>query len=427
MREPSWVVGIDVGRFSQEWAVLDGQGKVRWRKRVPNMMLWLRAAWKQAVAKTGDAPAVFALEMDYGNAGALVRLLVEGGQEVRLCAPLRLKRYRESLGLGSKNDAKDAALIARFCQERREELPRAHRGTPGRQALRVLSRQLDRLGREVTRQVNYLKGVLVEYYPDLLTGKLLGDLTSPTALAFLKRYGALSKAQRTSIARLTELLRRASRGKVSRERALQIKESLKDYDLPPEVEAAYAEVVRSVVTTLETLLAEEDRLLACAHVAAEEEDSYGKLLEVPGFGSRLAVKVLGETGDPQAYRDQDHWAAPAGFVPVERQSGEGRGLRFLPEACNKRLRHAIYQSCVASLKASPACRAYYDRKVSEPQPRGQAAGKGKKYKPAVRAFIAMGRHPSASLIRCRLLWKLLTTEERYDESRLGGESLAKAV
>jgi len=417
MKIQRMVLGIDSGRFHHEFALTDHTGKVWWHKRVPNLMLSLRAAVRQVVAKMTeptftDCDLVFALEMDHGNSGALVRYLLAAGHDVRLCAPLRLKRYRESLGTGNKNDKKDARLVAQFCHDRFPELPRAHRPRPARQVLRALSRQLDRLGRDVTRQTHYLKGVLVEYYPDLVTAGLLGDLTSATARAFLKRYAVLSKAKRASVKTLAECLRKASRGQVGEDRAREIKEHLKDYDLPPLVEQGYAETVRSLLTTLETLLREESRLLHLADQIAQGDPGYEKLLAVPGFGVQLTIKLLGETGETDAYKNEEHWAAHAGFVPVERQSGEGTGIRFLPRSCNKRLRHSIYQSCVASLKASPACRAYYDRKVAEP-PANYRSGKGTKYKPSVRAFIAMGRH------RCRLLWKLLTTDQSYDERRLG--------
>jgi transposase len=428
MNEKVLVVGIDAGRFTHEWALVEEGGKVVWRKGVANVMVFLRSALKQVETRALGTVLVFAMEMDYGNSGALVRLLLEAGHEVRLCAPLRVKRYRESLGLGNKNDKKDAGVIARFCLERRERLPKAHRPRSGRQALRILSRQLDRVSRQRTRQGNYLRGLLVEYYPDLVSARLLGVLPSPTALAFLRRYSALSRAKGASVTQLTEVLRQASRGKIGKERAQQIKEHLKDYDLPAVVEQAYAEVVRSLVKTLELLLAEEERLLTLAERVAVGDHHYQKLLEVPGIASRLGVKILGEMGDPQAYGKEEKWAAHAGYVPVERQSGEGRGLRFLPQACNKRLREAIFQSCVASLKSSPASRAYYDRKVQEAPPKSQPSGKGRKYKPAVRALLALGRH------RCRLIWKLLTTEERYDESKLGqnarreeAQSLARAA
>ncbi len=85
------------------------------------------------------------------------------------------------------------------------------------------------------------------------------------------------------------------------------------------------------------------------------------VLSLPGLGTVLGARVLGEFGD-----DPDRFASAkcrknyAGSSPITRASGTKRVV-LARYARNRRLADALYLWAFASLTASPGARALYDR------------------------------------------------------------------
>lgn len=72
------------------------------------------------------------------------------------------------------------------------------------------------------------------------------------------------------------------------------------------------------------------------------------------------------------FADAARLASYAGIAPVTRRSGTSiRGEAPSPPG-NKTLKRALFLSAFASLKGSPASRAYYDRKRAEGKQHNQA-------------------------------------------------------
>jgi len=103
-------------------------------------------------------------------------------------------------------------------------------------------------------------------------------------------------------------------------------------------------------------------------------------------------------------------ATYAGVTPLSRQTGKFSGTGRLARGVNKRLLHALYTSSVASIKHSAVDRAYYEKKVRD------YSGHRK---PTVAAFIALSRK------RHEVIYKLMTTNERYDKEKLISSHLAR--
>ena len=81
---------------------------------------------------------------------------------------------------------------------------------------------------------------------------------------------------------------------------------------------------------------------------------------LPGLGTILSARVLGEFGDePNRYATAKYRKNYAGTSPITRASGTKR-IVLARHVRNKRLADAIYSWAFASLSASPGARAFYD-------------------------------------------------------------------
>jgi hypothetical protein len=81
---------------------------------------------------------------------------------------------------------------------------------------------------------------------------------------------------------------------------------------------------------------------------------------LPGLGTILGARVLGEFGDePDRYATAKCCKNYAGTSPITRASGTRRVV-LARYARNQRLADAIYLWAFAAITASPGARAYYD-------------------------------------------------------------------
>ncbi len=87
----------------------------------------------------------------------------------------------------------------------------------------------------------------------------------------------------------------------------------------------------------------------------------------------LAAELLVAVGEPRdAFAGAGHLAAYAGLVPAARDSGKRTGNNRRMRGGNKMLKRVFYQSAFASLRTTPASRAFYDRKRKEGKRHTQA-------------------------------------------------------
>ena len=81
---------------------------------------------------------------------------------------------------------------------------------------------------------------------------------------------------------------------------------------------------------------------------------------LPGLGTILGARVLGEFGDaPNRYATAKCRKNYAGTSPITRASGTRRAV-LARHARNQRLADAIYLWAFAAISASPGARRYYD-------------------------------------------------------------------
>ena len=354
-------VGVDWAEAHHDVHVQDGEGRRLGGGRLAEGVEGI-ARFHELAAQHAHDPGgvVIGIETDRGLFAAA---LVAAGYQVFAVNPLSTSRYRDRHSTsGAKSDPGDAKVLADMVRTDRHN----HRPVAGDSdlagAVKMLARAHQSMIWARRRQANQLRSALREFYPAALAA--FEDLTSGDAVQVLRVAPAPALGQALSRAKIAAALRRGGRQRRIDARATEIQAALRSPQLrgSPLTEAAMGASVAAsaaVIAEMTTQIAVLERQLAAdfeAHPDAEVVRS------LPGLGTVLGARVLGEFGDePDRYADAKSRRNFAGTSPITRASGTRRVV-LARHARNKRLADAIYLWAFAALSASPGARLYYDQR-----------------------------------------------------------------
>jgi hypothetical protein len=356
-------VGVDWAEAHHDVCVLDGEGIVLGRRRIADSFAGVGELHALVAEHLGDDnesnQVVVGIEKDRG---LIVTALVAANYQVYGINPMAAARYRDRHHVsGAKSDAGDAKVLADLVRTDRQN----HRKVAGDSALvngvQVIARAHQNAiwGRQ--RQVNALRSALKDYYPGVL--EAFGtDLSHMDAVAVLGVAPTPALGARLSRAKLVAALKRGGRQRHLDERTEKIREVLQREQLsqPPVLEHAYGSVTSSIVRTIAQMTAEIGELERVLTESFEQHPNAKIVRSLPGMGTVLGARVLGEFGDdPNRYFDAKSRRNYAGTSPVTKASGKSRVV-LARHSRNKRLADALIRMAFCSLVSSPGARRYYD-------------------------------------------------------------------
>jgi transposase len=331
------------------------------RKRLPEGIAGI-AELHALVAEHANDPGevVVGIETDRG---LWVAALVAVGYQVYAVNPKAVARYRERYGGGSgaKSDAADAKVLADLVRTDRHNHRLVAGDSEAGQGIKVLARAHQRLVWSCQRQVNSLRSLLREYYPAALAA--FDDLDHSDALAVLGRAPTPAAGQRLSKSAIAAALRRGGRKRSIDARAAEIHTALRSPQ--PQPPAVLAEAYGAAVVAAVGVIAEMTRQLAT--LEAELQRSFEThpdaeiIRSLPGLGTVLGARVLGEFGDdPNRYADAKARKNYAGTSPITVASGKRRVVKARYVG-NRHLADACYLWAFCALTHSAGARRYYDQ------------------------------------------------------------------
>ena len=313
-RRPAFaaVVGIDAHKSSLCAAAVDELGRTLGVSQFPNSRRGHQelSRW---VAAHGCVQIGIECSGTFGAAAARL-LRSEGRVVVEVPAGLSHREARRHPAKG-KSDPSDAVAIARVVA-RGEGLTPSGR-TQSCEDLRLLCDLHDQLNQQRTQLINRIHRDLVILAP-----------------GYESRIVSLNRA--TALARAMRVLHgdRSLRAELTRERVAEVRRlegKLK------QVRARLEQELRSSGTTLTAL---------------------------PGVGTRLAARILGEVGDVTAFRSAAAFAQFCGVAPVPASSGSTVRHRF-NRGGNRKLNHVLHYMAIVQLRVYPPARAFFDKKRAE--------------------------------------------------------------
>lgn len=330
-----------------------------------------------------------------------------------------VKEYREDIyGSETKTDDTDARLMARmgFLHEWVGEefsIQPVHIANPDESMIRLMSRDLMKLTKEIGRRKCQLHQVLAFTFPELKT-VFKNDLTCPSARKLIKKYPTPQELRKASVAEIAETFR-ANHDLIHEKDAAEILELAKN---SVGVKLMSHHVWRQVwmleqLDVLETarndLLSELEQLIA--------SHPYTPIIEsLPVKSPIWTATLIGMIGNIERFHNYGEFRAYAGWYPKVAQSGTSVHSSSLANDGARSLRNVFAQMAklltIAPNYESTAFFRYYERLI----------------KRGMRVSAALG-HVAGKM--ASVLYYCLKTMTPYDENRhlqeLGFTDKAEAV
>lgn len=401
--EIRWL-GCDCGEQHHALTLLTASGQVdqTWEE-VSNRPAVLEKILRQVDRRIGDARLRVVVEMRGGCGRVLYRTAVALGLEVWEVPPRALKSFRDSEGQPRKDDSLDAFLLARmgFVGSGRCRLLADPR--PEEQRLCRVTRLHRQVTEQKTQATNRLRSRLLELHPELVRkGAETPRWQSQRMLDVLAVFPALVGLEEAETSDLESLL--CTVGVRQRQREARALEHLAaELQVSPEEQEILELEIRMLVAEIRRLGRGCKELEQRIRSYIQDHPLGPKLLQMPGIGPITAGVLIGELLPLARHVSEGKVATYAGVTPLSRRSGQSSGRSRIARGTNKHVLRVLYQSAMSAARVSALDRAYYRKKK---------AGYSGHPNPHAAAILALTRQ------RVKLMYKLLTTEERYDKEVL---------
>jgi transposase len=356
-------VGVDWAEAHHDVHVQDENGRRLGGGRLPEGVEGV-ARFHDLVGGHAEEPAevVVGIETDRG---LFVAALVAAGYQVFAVNPMSTSRYRDRHSTsGAKSDPGDAKVLADMVRTDRHNHRPVSADSEAVQAVKILARAHQSMIWSKGRQTNRLRSTLREFYPAALVA--FDDLASTDALAVLRVAPTPELGRGLSRSKIAAAVRRGGRQRRIDQRAVEIQAALRAPQLaaPAAVSIAMGASVSANVAVIATMVAQIAELARELEADFDSHPDAEVVRSLPGLGTVLGARVLGEFGDePNRYDSPKSRKNYAGTSPITRASGTKR-LVLARYARNQRLADAIYLWSFAALSASPGARRYYDGRRS---------------------------------------------------------------
>jgi transposase len=354
-------VGVDWAEDHHDVCVMAEDGPVLGKRRVSDSVAGIGELHGLIAEQAADdEPIIVGIEVDRG---LVVWSLLEAGYEVYAVNPMASARYRDRHATsGAKSDPGDAKVLADLVRTDRHN----HRPIAGdsdlAEGVKLLARAHQSAVWSRQRQLNALRSSLREYYPGALAA-FGTDLAGSDALAVLLIAPSPELGRGLSRSKIASALRKGGRQRNIERRAEEIQGALRDeyLEAPAVITNAHGLVTHSTLALIVSFNAQIAELETALSEHFEQHPDAKVVLSLPGLGTVLGARVLGEFGDDRTrFSDPKSRKNYAGTSPVTKASGRSRIVlaRF---ARNRRIGDACDQWAFCALSASPGARRYYDQ------------------------------------------------------------------
>lgn len=353
-------VGIDIAKRNHEASVIAQDGHVvRKAMRFANF----QAGYNKFMdmVRSLSEPVVFGMEATGHYWLTLYTHLRNDGFTVHVINPTQSDALRGMYIRKTKTDSVDSVIIAdvirfgRYCETSVD---------PGDlQAMRELCRQrfyiIDMASDLKRKVIALLDQVFPEYE------KLFSDSFGLSSMELLSQYTTPEEMLSVSSQQLAEVLKKASRGRLGAEKAVEIQDAAKNSFGIVMASSSFSPIIRQYIEQIRSLESSVD--IFDTEIARLLSGFDTQLTTITGIGSTLAAVILSEIGgDIRRFSSPAKLAAYAGVDPTVKQSGDFSGTRIkMSKRGSPYLRRAIWLASTVAAFKDPAIHALYERKRAE--------------------------------------------------------------
>ncbi len=352
-------VGIDIAKTNHVACAVDETGEKLTRplpfKNAEEGFEKL-AAWLEGVAED-PCDAFIAMEATGHYWMACFSFLAAGEYKACVVNPMQVKAMRKLKGRSRvKNDPIDSWLIAETL--RLGEAVETKMATDEVQSLKTLTRYRQALKQELATIKTQCICVLDSYFPEYA-----GHFSDPfgaASLAVLKKCPMPEDLGRVRASTLAKEMSEASRGRISGEKAAELKAAAKkSIGVKLGADAASFQI-KSMIGQMEFLdetISKVEGRVADLLMAIEP-----LIVTVPGVSTATGAQIVAEIGDVRRFRNASAIVKYAGLDSGVSQSGqfEAKG-EPITKLGSPYLRRSIWLAANQCRRFDPTMKAYYDK------------------------------------------------------------------
>ena len=353
-----YIVGIDIGKNHHEASIVSPEGKQIGRSlRFATAHKGADSLMSFIIKNIGNSPCVFGMEATGHYWYPIYSFLKVKGYTIYVINPIQSDSLRKMYIRQTKNDSIDSFLIA-------EVICFGQFGTTSMADENILAmRQLCRYRDSVISSRTEIKlriGTIMEQiFPEY--ENQFSSLWVSTSMGILEKYLTPENIENTPIDELFEIIKDKSHNRLTRAKAISIKEAAADTFGIKIAQDAFSFQLKQLIDRMNFLDKQIEALDIEIMKYYEQFDCY--LHTIPGIGIIGAATILAEIGDISRFKNSSALVAFAGIDPTVRQSGEFNSTHnHMSKRGSPYLRHAIFLAATTCSFHNSPLNAYYKKK-----------------------------------------------------------------
>ena len=353
-----YIVGIDIGKNHHEASIVSPEGKQIGRSlRFATTHKGADSLMRFIFKNIGNSPCVFGMEATGHYWYPIYSFLKAKGYTIYVINPIQSDSLRKMYIRQTKNDSIDSFLIAEVI--RFGQFGTTSMADENILAMRQLCRYRDSVISSRTEIKLRIGTIMEQIFPEY--EKQFSSLWVSTSMGILERYLTPENIENAPIDELFEIIKDKSHNRLTRAKAISIKEAAADTFGIKIAQDAFSFQLKQLIDRM-NFLDKQIEALDCQILEYYEKfDCY--LHTIPGIGMIAAATILAEIGDINRFKSSSALVAFAGIDPTVRQSGEFSSTHnHMSKRGSPYLRHAIFLAATTCSFHNSPLNAYYKKK-----------------------------------------------------------------
>ena len=353
-----YIVGIDIGKNHHEASIVSPEGKQIGRSlRFATTHKGADSLMSFIFKNIGNSPCVFGMEATGHYWYPIYSFLKAKGYTIYVINPIQSDSLRKMYIRQTKNDSIDSFLIAEVI--RFGQFGTTSMADENILAMRQLCRYRDSVISSRTEIKLRIGTIMEQIFPEY--EKQFSSLWMSTSMGILEKYLTPENIENAPIDELFEIIKDKSHNRLTRTKAISIKEAAADTFGIKIAQDAFSFQLKQLIDRM-NFLDKQIEALDCQILEYYEKfDCY--LHTIPGIGMIAAATILAEIGDINRFKSSSALVAFAGIDPTVRQSGEFSSTHnHMSKRGSPYLRHAIFLAATTCSFHNSPLNAYYKKK-----------------------------------------------------------------
>lgn len=353
-----YIVGIDIGKNHHEASIVSPEGKQIGRSlRFATTHKGADSLMSFIFKNIGNSPCVFGMEATGHYWYPIYSFLKAKGYTIYVINLIQSDSLRKMYIRQTKNDSIDSFLIAEVI--RFGQFGTTSMADENILAMRQLCRYRDSVISSRTEIKLRIGTIMEQIFPEY--EKQFSSLWVSTSMGILEKYLTPENIENAPIDELFEIIKDKSHNRLTRAKAISIKEAAADTFGIKIAQDAFSFQLKQLIDRM-NFLDKQIEALDCQILEYYEKfDCY--LHSIPGIGMIGAATILAEIGDISRFKNSSSLIAFAGIDPTVRQSGEFNSTHnHMSKRGSPYLRHAIFLAATTCSFHNSPLNAYYKKK-----------------------------------------------------------------